>query len=77
MTPVYVLWEDAAEMDHTSWVSRDEKHDSISPILVHEVGYMLHEDDKHIVLTSAYTDYQVGRRTQIPKGMVRKIKYLK
>lgn len=76
MTPALVIWEDASEMDGTAWVFKEEIT-LVNPVLVHEVGFILHEDDNHIVLTSAYTDVQVGRRTQIPKGMVRKVKYLK
>jgi len=76
MTPALVIWEDASEMDETAWVFKEDIY-AVNPVLVHEVGFILYEDDKHIVLTAAYTDVQVGRRTQIPKGMVRKVKYLK
>ena len=76
MTPVIVEWEDACEMDATPWVSSDADF-PIPALLVKQIGYLMHEDKAHVVLTSAYAEGQVGRRTQIPRGMVKSIKKIK
>jgi hypothetical protein len=74
-----VRWEDATELDTTAWVqevSHDYKPDEA---LVNSVGFLLHESDKGVVLTSAWCEggEQVARREQIPRGMIRKIVRLK
>lgn len=71
---VLVEWEDATELDETPWTTDDNDY---VPRLVYQVGYLLSRTDKYIRITSAMTDGHVGRRDQIPSGMVRSIRILK
>lgn len=72
MRLVKVIWEDACEVDGTPWafVAEDEIYESK---LVTQVGYVVQETDKHIVLTHALTTDQVARRNLIPRGMVKEV----
>lgn len=76
---VLVIWEDATELDSSAWVY-DAKHDyKTDEAVMHSVGFLLHESKKGVVLTPAWCEdgAQVGRRDQIPRGMIRSIVRLK
>jgi hypothetical protein len=75
MRLVEVVWEDACEVDDTAWVFTDEP--VYSPRLVMQVGYVVSDNDCGLILTSAYTENQQGRRMQIPRGMIREVRLLK
>jgi hypothetical protein len=74
MKLVEIEWEDAGARSLGPWVDKQE-WDYI-PFLVHEVGYVLHEDESGVILTSAYNDEQTGSVTQIPRKMIINIKVL-
>lgn len=73
---VIVEWEDAACLDTGQWVDHSEKHD-YKPVLVQQVGFLLHESDSGIIITHAWHADQMAPRDQIPRGMIRKITRLK
>jgi hypothetical protein len=75
MRLVEVVWEDACELDDTPWVFIDEPQ--YLPKTVVQVGYVVADNEYGVVLTSAYTDTQHGRRMQIPRGMIREVRLLK
>lgn len=74
---VLVVWEDATELDTTAWVQETDHSYQHNGAIVTSVGFLLHESEAGIVLTSAWCEDMVGRREQIPRGMVRKITRLK
>lgn len=71
---VKVTWEDACELDDTPWTGLTEH--TGAPVVV-QVGFVLEDTDKHLVLTHAYTTGgEVARRNLIPKGMIVKVETL-
>lgn len=75
MKPALVVWEDAGDIDDSPWAEHDESF-VYEPILITEVGYILYDGEEGIILTHAHYEETVGRRSQIPRGMIRSIKYL-
>ena len=71
---VEVLWDDAAGLRH-GWMDKVEKP---KPELALSVGFLIVDEPSHIILASD-TDDDGGHngRTQIPRGMVKKIKLLR
>lgn len=76
---VKIVWEDIIHDDST-WKTIEESLDwaDDSGTIVHQVGYLLDEDENHYVLAgSMFTDgSQVSIITKIPRGTVKKIDYL-
>lgn len=76
MKPVYVIWEDASELDVTAWTEHDEGFVYI-PVLCTQVGFVLYDGPEGLILTEAFTSNgEVARRNQIPRGMIRSIEWL-
>jgi len=76
MKPVYVIWEDASELDVTAWTEHDEGF-IYAPVLCTQVGFVLYDGPEGIILTEAFTSNgEVARRNQIPRGMIRRIEWL-
>jgi hypothetical protein len=76
MKPVYVIWEDASELDVTAWAAHDEGF-IYTPVLCTQVGFVLYDGPEGIILTEAFTSNgEVARRNQIPRGMIRRIEWL-
>jgi hypothetical protein len=76
MKPVYVIWEDASELDVTAWAEHDEGF-IYTPVLCTQVGFVLYDGPEGIILTEAFTSNgEVARRNQIPRGMIRRIEWL-
>lgn len=71
---VEVVWDDAAGF-RDGW---KDKIDPIEPQLALSVGFLVVDDPEHIILASD-TDERGAHngRTQIPRGMVKKIKVLR
>lgn len=69
-----VWWNDAAGLRH-GWMDRTEK-----PVaqMVISVGFLIIEDPEHIIIAQD-TDNEGGHngRTQIPRGMVKRMKLLR
>lgn len=74
MKLVLIVWEDATSLDTGPWVEKQEW--KYSPCIVHEVGFIIHEDENGIILTNAYNEDQTGPVTQIPRGMIREVTHL-
>ncbi len=75
---IYVVWEDATLKDSGTWHTTDEKKGHVyEPAIFHTVGFLLKEDEKGLIITSAWSPDTVAPRDQIPIGMVREMKYLK
>jgi hypothetical protein len=71
---VEVIWDDAAGF-RDGW---KDKADPIEPQLALSVGFLVVDDPEHIILASD-TDERGAHngRTQIPRGMVKRIKMLR
>ena len=71
---VEVQWDDAAGLRH-GWTNKEEK---LEPQLCLSVGFLIRENDDHIMIASD-TDAEGSHngRTQIPRGMVKRIKILR
>jgi len=71
---VEVVWDDAAGFRH-GWTAKEEK---LEPQLALSVGFLIRENDDHIMIASD-TDAEGSHngRTQIPRGMVKKIRVLR
>ena len=68
MRLIKVTWEDACELDGSPWIFNEEVQ--ADSCVVVQVGFVLEDTDKHIVLTHSYTRDQVARRNLVPKGMI-------
>ena len=71
---VEVIWDDAAGLRH-GWMDRLERP---TPQLALSVGFLVVDNPEHIIIASD-TDNEGGHngRTQIPRGMVKRIKTLR
>ena len=71
---VLVTWDDAAGLKH-GWTSKNE---AIEPYIVTSVGFLIRESQDHILIAQD-TDGEGSHngRTQIPRGMVKKMKVLR
>ena len=72
MKPVLCVWEDASEADEGPWVDRATAPKAL-PIIFHQIGYLCEITPEHIVLTACVGEHQIGTRSRIPAGMVRKL----
>lgn len=73
---VEVLWDDASAIDG-GWVDKDEEYE-VSHKLVLSVGFLTQETPEHIII-SLDTDNEGAKcgSSQIPRGMVKKIRVLR
>lgn len=69
---VLVEWEDASMLDTDVWVDKESAPEPEATVF-HQVGFLLANTRKHVVLTCTDGKRLMGARTRIPKGMVRKI----
>jgi len=71
---VECIWDDAAGIKD-GWSAKNEKPE---PYIALSVGFLIHDGPDHIVIAQD-TDGEGGHngRTQIPRGMVKRIKVLK
>jgi hypothetical protein len=71
---VEVIWDDAAGLRH-GWLY---KTDPLVPQLALSVGFLIEESTDHIIIaTDTDAEGSHNGRTQIPRGMVKKIKVLR
>lgn len=71
---VEVIWDDASELT-AGWTDEIEKTE---PALTLSVGFLIKETKDHIVIAQDIDDNgHHNGRSQIPRGMVKKIKVLK
>lgn len=71
---VLVIWEDAKVLTEGAWTI-NETHDYI-PYIVHQVGYLLLDTPSGIHITEAWTPDLLGPVEQIPRGMIKEMKFL-
>ena len=72
---VEVLWDDATELD--GWQEEHEEEE-LKRCLILSVGFLVKKTKSHIVLAMDLShDRMRNGRSQIPLGMVQKIKVLK
>jgi len=71
---VEVIWDDAAGL-RDGWTA---KHEKPEPYIALSVGFLIHDGDDHILIAQD-TDSEGSHngRTQIPRGMVKKMKVLR
>ena len=71
---VEVFWDDASGIRH-GWAAKSEK---VEAYVAHSVGFLIKETPDHIVIAQD-TDEEGSHngRSQIPRGMVKKMKVLK
>jgi hypothetical protein len=72
---VLVSWVDALTVGGAGWMEKDEAKSSAKdklPIML-TVGFVLHDDDKQISLTSTIGPSETAQVNKIPKRMVMKI----
>jgi len=69
---VLIEWEDASMLDTDTWVEKETAPDPEATIF-RQVGFLLANTRKHVVMTCTDGTRLMGPRTRIPKGMVRKI----
>lgn len=77
MKVVRVTWLDHRE-DHVAWQTYDEACKA-TPAVCHTVGYLVHEDDDRIVLTSTWLeddDETVGGTLTLVQAAVRNVEVL-
>ena len=76
---VLVVWEDACELDTEAWVHDTDHAYQPEMAIIHSVGFLLSDVKAGVVISSAWCEdgKMVGRREQIPRGMVRKITKLR
>jgi len=69
-----IIWNDASGLRH-GWMY---KADKLEPQLVLSVGFIIEEDEEHVVYASD-TDSEGAHngRTQIPKGMIKSMRILR
>lgn len=71
---VEVWWDDAAGLRH-GWMDRTEKP---KPQMVISLGFLIVDDPEHIIIAQdTDSDAAHNGRTQIPRGMVKKLKLLR
>ena len=71
---IEVVWDDASGLRH-GWLARTEQAE---PYVALSVGFLIRETAEHIIIAQD-TDGEGGHngRSQIPRGMVKKIKVLR
>jgi len=76
MNLVYVVWEDASELDVTAWAEHEGDFVYV-PVLCKQVGFVLYDGPEGLVITNGVLDDGVvARRNQIPRGMIRRVEWL-
>jgi hypothetical protein len=71
---VLVIWEDARTQDGGPWVGREVEY---KPYLVHQVGFLIKDSPEGIIISQAVAPEALGVPDQIPRGMIRSLKYLR
>ena len=73
---VLVVWEDALTIsDGGAWLET-KKERAYEPHLFWHVGFLIKDVPEGIHLSEAWSPTLIANGTQIPRGMIRSIKYL-
>lgn len=71
---VEVVWDDAAGLKH-GWTA---KHEKPEPYIALSVGFLIVDTESHIIIAQDTDgDGSHNGRTQIPRGMVKRLKVLR
>lgn len=71
---VEIVWDDAAGLRH-GWTAKEEK---LEPYICLSVGFLIRETEDHILIAQDTDgDGSHNGRSQIPRGMVKKLKVLR
>jgi len=71
-----VVWEDASEIhDGQVWVDATQVSE-YKPCMFWQVGFIIRDFPQGIHITEAWNPSLVANGTQIPRGMIRSIRYL-
>ncbi len=75
---VEVIWDDATSISQ-GWKNKEEfDKELIKPEIVLSVGFLVKDSTEHIILAmDTDSDGDHASRSQIPKGMIKKIKILR
>jgi hypothetical protein len=76
LSPELIVWEDISVCDNT-WADDsdlDKWFDDASDALVEQVGYVLYEDDRVVIMAESFIEAMelYGNVTKIPKSVIRK-----
>lgn len=71
---VEIIWDDASGIRH-GWTAKSE---SVDPYLALSVGFLIRDGQDHIIIAQdTDTEGSSNGRSQIPRGMVKKIRVLR
>ena len=71
-----VVWEDACELDDTTWTEHEDDFE-YKPLLCKHVGFIVYDGPEGIVISCGmFPDGIMTRRHQIPRCMIRRIEWL-
>jgi hypothetical protein len=71
MKRVEVVWLDAETKSGWQDISEAEADFDSTATVCHNIGYLVHENESHVVLISGYNDSEYSEVTKIPRGMVK------
>jgi hypothetical protein len=71
---VMVAWEDAKVLSGDAWVQNEEF--TYSPYIVYQMGYLITDVPEGVIITDTWSKELLGPPTQIPRSMIRDIRYL-
>ena len=75
---VEVWWDDASSLPHGWKTSEEFKQEVMRPEIVMSVGFLITETPDHIVIAmDVDKEGQHNQRSQIPKGMVKRMRVIK
>jgi hypothetical protein len=67
---VEILWEDSAQM--RGWVDKEKYLPTNN--LIHSVGFLLEEDEGHVVISDSISEYSYNNPFIIPKVAIKSLK---
>ena len=73
-----ITWQDAETYGDSAWIAIEEGIDQAStpPPCMSSVGWVLHQDDHYVAITSDLGPNECGHITKIPLQMVRTMEIL-
>lgn len=70
---IYIEWYDAYSRD--SWESEESIRESCGPMMLCKtMGWLIDEDEKHIVVCHTHNPYMVMGSLHIPKCTIKRLK---
>lgn len=69
-----IVWEDACQVEGSVWVANEPKE--YKPHLFWQVGFITKNEPSGIHVTEAWSPSLIANPTQIPRGMIRSIRYI-